>query len=256
MDEVQFVDDSGEAFGMGGVGEATFDYVCDATNDVNVVDEADEAGIPARVLEANAYLAELGGLMLSFWAVDDAGSRPRATAHIVAPSPPAEVQRPAEEDDQEEGRVTTFKFADVKGRVHVPIVGMFEFELIGEGRFVEEDKIADRKGRQIGTTTAVALHRLPLLSERNSVKSWPVDDSLDFVGISPTTTNADEVAKDKDFIDPKQTFGEVGVQAIFTKDGEDRTKMTTIDQVAQWIFLGDPHQEVSVRRGARHSRLK
>ncbi|RHY23371.1 hypothetical protein DYB32_009220 [Aphanomyces invadans] len=57
MDEVQFVDDSGEAFRMGGVGEATFEYVSDATSDVSVVDEAVK---PARVFEANAYLAEFG----------------------------------------------------------------------------------------------------------------------------------------------------------------------------------------------------
>ncbi|RHY27718.1 hypothetical protein DYB32_006579 [Aphanomyces invadans] len=60
MDEVQFVDHSGEEFGMGGVGEATFEYVSDATSDVSVVDEADEAVKPARVFEANAYLTEFG----------------------------------------------------------------------------------------------------------------------------------------------------------------------------------------------------
>ncbi|ETV91543.1 hypothetical protein H310_13925 [Aphanomyces invadans] len=57
-DEVPFVD--GEAFGIVGVGEATFEYVCNAASDVNVDDEADDAGIPLRVFEANAYLAEFG----------------------------------------------------------------------------------------------------------------------------------------------------------------------------------------------------
>ncbi|ETV92810.1 hypothetical protein H310_13024 [Aphanomyces invadans] len=39
---------------MDGVGKTTFDYVCRATSDVNFVDEADKAGMPARVFEANA----------------------------------------------------------------------------------------------------------------------------------------------------------------------------------------------------------
>ncbi|RHY32796.1 hypothetical protein DYB32_002237 [Aphanomyces invadans] len=60
MDEVPFVDALDEEFEMGGVGEATFEYVCDAASGVNVVDEADEAGMPARVFEANACLAEFG----------------------------------------------------------------------------------------------------------------------------------------------------------------------------------------------------
>ncbi|ETV90361.1 hypothetical protein H310_14852 [Aphanomyces invadans] len=75
---------------------------------------------------------------------------PPRIAHIVALSPPAEEQWPAEEDHQEEGGART------KG-------------VIGEGRFVEEDKIADRKGRQIGTTTAIGVRRLPLLGEREVV---------------------------------------------------------------------------------------
>ncbi|RHY30516.1 hypothetical protein DYB32_004250 [Aphanomyces invadans] len=56
MDEVRFVDASDEVLGMGGVSEATVECVCDATSDVNVVDEA---GMPARVFEANACLAKL-----------------------------------------------------------------------------------------------------------------------------------------------------------------------------------------------------
>ncbi|RHY26751.1 hypothetical protein DYB32_007324 [Aphanomyces invadans] len=43
------------------------DYVCDATSDVNVVDEADEAGIPEREFEANAKLAEFGRTHDDFW---------------------------------------------------------------------------------------------------------------------------------------------------------------------------------------------
>ncbi|ETV90049.1 hypothetical protein H310_15122 [Aphanomyces invadans] len=57
MEEVQFVDASDEAFVMGGLGEATYEYVCDVTSDVNVVDEV---GMPARVFEANVCLAEFG----------------------------------------------------------------------------------------------------------------------------------------------------------------------------------------------------
>ncbi|ETV90047.1 hypothetical protein H310_15120 [Aphanomyces invadans] len=60
MEEVQFVDASDEAFGMAGLGEATFEYVCDITSYVNIVDEADEAGMPARMFEANACLAKFG----------------------------------------------------------------------------------------------------------------------------------------------------------------------------------------------------
>ncbi|ETV93285.1 hypothetical protein H310_12713 [Aphanomyces invadans] len=58
MEEVQLVDDLSETFGMDGVCEATFDFVSDATSDVNAVDEGNESGILARVFEDDAYLAE------------------------------------------------------------------------------------------------------------------------------------------------------------------------------------------------------